>query len=416
MQLSDVDLYNPDTYVEGVPHEMFATLRREAPVYRHLDDEGKPFWCVTRHEDIVTVNRDPQTFSSWQGATYIHDLEPDDLAGQQMMMLNMDPPDHTKLRKIVNKGFTPRRIRELQEVLERRAASIVDEVIEQGECDFVVDVASELPLQAIAEFLGVPQEDRKLIFDLTNRMIGSNDPEFASEGEEVGKAQAAAAEMFAYSQALSDDRRKHPRDDIATALIEAEVDGHKLSELDFNMFFMLLAVAGNETTRNALSHTQLALMEHPDERQKVLDDPDRIDDLIEEGLRWATPVMHFRRTATRDVVLNDTEIAAGDKVVIWHMSGNRDEAVFDDPYTFDLDRSPNDHLDHIAFGGGGPHFCLGANLARAEMKVMLAEVQRRMGDMEQTEPHQRLRSNFINGLKHMPVRFTPGARSGAVAA
>jgi cholest-4-en-3-one 26-monooxygenase len=404
VQLSDVDLYDPDIYVDGVPHEMLATLRREAPVYKHADPDGF-FWAVTRHADIVAVNRDPKTFSSWAGATYLHVLPEEDLAGQQMMMLNMDPPDHTKLRKIVNKGFTPRRIRELQDVLEHRAVSIVDAVIEQGECDFVVDVASELPLQAIAEFIGVPQEDRKLIFDLTNRMIGSADPEFDTA---ENQAREAAAEMFAYAQALADDRRANPRDDIATTLIEAEVDGEKLSEMDFNLFFMLLAVAGNETTRNAISHTQLALMQHPDERQKLIDDPSKIDSAIEEGLRWATPVMHFRRTATADVELGGQQIAAGDRVVIWHMSGNRDEAVFDDPYTFDIDRSPNDHLDHIAFGGGGPHFCLGANLARAEMKVMLGEVLRRMPDMKQTEPEQRLRSNFINAIKHMPVAFTPG--------
>jgi cholest-4-en-3-one 26-monooxygenase len=409
VQLSDVDLYDPDIYVQGVPHEMFETLRREAPVFQHEDPDGT-FWAVTKHADIVTVNRDPKTFSSWQGATYLHELPPEDLAGQQMMMLNMDPPDHTALRKIVNKGFTPRRIRELQEILERRAVSIVDEVIERGECDFVVDVASELPLQAIAEFIGVPQEDRKLIFDLTNRMIGSSDPEFDLE---EGQARDAAATMFAYSQGLFEDRQKNPREDIATALIQADVDGEKLSELDFNLFFMLLAVAGNETTRNAISHTQLALMQHPDERQKVLDDPTKVDALIEEGLRWATPVMHFRRTATTDTVLHDQEIKEGDRVVIWHMSGNRDEDVFDDPYTFDISRASNDHLDHVAFGGGGPHFCLGANLARSEMKVMLREILLRMPDMEQTEPEARLRSNFINGIKHMPVKFTPAATSAA---
>jgi cholest-4-en-3-one 26-monooxygenase len=407
MQLDEIDLYNPDTFVRGVPHDMFATLRREAPVYRHLDAFGKPFWCVTRHEDIVKINRDTETFSSWQGAVYIDELEPEQLAGQQLMMLNMDPPQHTNLRKIVNKGFTPRRIGELQEILARRAATIVDGVIERGECDFVVDVAAELPLQAIAEFIGIPQEDRKLIFDLTNQMIGNSDPEFhAVEGQE----QVAAEQMFAYSQAMFTDRHRNPRDDIATALIQADVDGDKLDELDFNMFFMLLAVAGNETTRNAISHTQLALMEHPEQRRKVLDDPSKLDGLIEEGLRWATPVMQFRRTATVDTVIRDVDIAAGDRVVIWHMSGNRDESVFDDPYTFDIDRAPNDHLhQHIAFGGGGHHYCLGANLARAEMRVMLREILSRMPDMEQVAPAQRLRSNFINGIKHMPVKFTPAA-------
>ncbi|MCX5046607.1 cytochrome P450 [Aldersonia sp. NBC_00410] len=413
MQLDDINLYDPDTYVDGVPHEMFETLRREAPVFRHLDAFGKPFWCVTRHEDIVTVNRDAETFSSWQGAVYIDELAPEDLVGQQLMMLNMDPPQHTKLRKIVNKGFTPRRIAQLQEILARRAATIIDGVIERGECDFVVDVAAELPLQAIADFIGIPQEDRKLIFDLTNQMIGASDPEYhAVEGQE----RAAAEQMFAYSHAMYEDRHRHPRDDIATALIQADVDGDKLGDFDFDMFFMLLAVAGNETTRNAISHTQLALMEHPEQRRKLLEDPSKLDGLIEEGLRWATPVMQFRRTATVDTVLRDVEIAAGDRVVIWHMSGNRDERIFDDPYTFDIDRAPNDHLhQHIAFGGGGHHFCLGANLARAEMRVMLREILERMPDMEQTGPAQRLRSNFINGIKHMPVKFTPAAVGSAAA-
>jgi cytochrome P450 len=403
--LDQIDLTDPDAYVDGVPHEQFATLRREAPVHWHEDEEGG-FWCITRHADIVTVNRDWETFSSWQGAVFLR--TPADLDMSRMMMLNMDPPEHAKLRKLVNRGFTPKRIRELRDVLARRATTVVDAVIDQGECELVEDLASELPLQAIAEFLGVPQEDRHRIFQWSNTMIGSDDPEYASDKDELGQTpegQAAAAELYAYAQTLAADRRDNPRDDIVTDLVHAEVDGDKLSDNDFNLFFLLLAVAGNETTRNAISHSVLALIEHPEQRAWLAEDPERWDLAVEELLRWATPVMHFRRTATRDTEIAGQAIAEGDRVVMWHISGNRDEIVFDDPYSLDLGRSPNEHLDHIAFGGGGPHFCLGAGLARAEMRVMLEEILTRMPELELAGPVERLRSNFINGIKRMPVRW-----------
>jgi cholest-4-en-3-one 26-monooxygenase len=404
MDLTEVDIYNADNYVEGVPHEMFATLRREAPVYWHPHPAGGGFWCLTRHEDIVRVNRDSRVFSSYEGSALIEDMPAEMLASQRLMMLNMDPPEHTRLRKIVNKGFTPKRIRELSQALERRAQEIVATVAERGECDFVTDVASELPLQAIAEILGVPQEDRHMIFDLSNKLIGFDDPEFEGAAE---AASDVATEMYVYAQQLAETKRANPSDDIVTTLLAAEVDGERLTDLDFNLFFLLLAVAGNETTRNALSHSMLALIEHPEQRQLLLDNPALIDAAIEEFLRWATPVMHFRRTATEDVEIRGQQIRAGDRVVIWHMSGNRDEAVFTDPYEFDIRRDPNLHLLQIAFGGGGAHFCLGANLARAEMKIMITALLRTLPDMELAGPVSRLRSNFINGLKHMPVQFTP---------
>ena len=405
--LDEIDLTDPDAYVERVPHEQFATLRREAPVFRHEDDEGF-FWAVTRHDDIVAVNRDWETFSSWAGAVYL--WTPPELEMQRLMMLNMDPPEHAKLRKLVNRGFTPRRIRELQDVLARRATTIVDEVIEQGSCDMVEEVAAELPLQAIAEFLGVPQEDRRQIFRWSNLLIGASDPEYSDSATEPGQppeAQGAAVELYAYAQALAADRRANPRDDIVSDLIHAEVDGDKLTDDDFNAFFLLLAVAGNETTRNAISHSVLALAEHPDQRAWLREDPARWDTALDELLRWSTPVMHFRRTATRDVELGGQQVSEGDRVVIWHISGNRDEDVFDEPFRFDLGRTPNEALGagHVAFGGGGPHFCLGANLAKAEMRVMLGEVLARLGDFELDGPVQRLRSNFINGIKHLPVAW-----------
>jgi cholest-4-en-3-one 26-monooxygenase len=405
MELSEVDIYDPDNFVEAVPHEMFATLRREAPVFRHAKPDGGHFWCVTRHDDLVHVNRDTKTFASWLGGATL-DMTENDLETQRMMMLNMDPPDHTKLRKIVNKGFTPRMIRQLQDHLEQEAKGIVDAVVERGECDFVVDIASELPLIAIAEFLGVPREDRKLLFELSNRLIGFDDPEFQTSRED---AMLAGGELYAFAEALAAERRKEPKDDIVSALLQAEVDGERLSDLEFDLFFLLLSVAGNETTRNAISHGMHAFMEHPDQYAKLVEDPSLIDSAIEEILRWATPVMNFRRTTTVPAVIHDVEIPENEPVVFWHMSANRDDAVFDDPFTFDITRDPNLHTGHVAFGGGGPHFCLGANLARAEMRVMFLEITKRIPDMRLTAPPRRLRSNFINGIKEMRVEFNPSA-------
>ena len=403
MRLEEVDVYDPDNYVAGVPHEMFATLRREAPVFRHDHPEGGHFWCVTRHADLVQINRDTKTYSSWLGGATL-DMVDADLESQRMMMLNQDPPEHSKLRKIVNKGFTPRRIRELREHLQEEARGIVDAVAEKGHIEFVTEVACELPLIAIAEFLGVPREDRKAIFELSNKLIGFDDPEFQNTRED---AFAAAGEMYAFAQALADDRRANPRDDIVSDLLAAEVDGESLSDLEFNLFFLLLAVAGNETTRNAISHGMVALMENPDQYRMLVEDPSLLDGAVEEILRWGCPVMQFRRTTTKDVVLHDVEIPAGDAVVMWHISANRDEEVFEDPYRFDITRDPNLHTQHVAFGGGGAHFCLGANLARAEIKVMFEELLPRIPDMELDGEVRRLRSNFINGIKEIPVTFTP---------
>jgi cholest-4-en-3-one 26-monooxygenase len=404
VDLDQIDLFNADTYVEGVPHEQFAYLRREAPVYRHEVEDGAYFWCVTRHEDLVAVNRDAARFSSWQRTALINADTEDMLEQQRMMMLNMDPPDHSKLRKIVNKGFTPKMIRGLMDHLADEARDIVAAAVEKGDVEFVEEIASELPLIAIAEFLGVPREDRKIIFELSNRLIGNADPEYAVEENQAGDA---AAEMYMYAQQLADDRRAHPRDDIVSALLQAEVDGDRLDELEFNLFFLLLAVAGNETTRNAISHGALALLEHPGELAKLRDDPSKVDVAIEEILRWASPVMHFRRQTTQPVTIGTTEIGADEPIVMWHISANRDETIFDDPFRFDVERSPNLHTGHVAFGGGGPHFCLGANLARAEMKVIFSELIRQTGSFEQRAPARRLRSNFINGIKELKVSLSP---------
>jgi cholest-4-en-3-one 26-monooxygenase len=403
MSLDTIDLTNKDVFVEGVPHHWFEELRREAPVYWHPEPDGGPgFWCVTRYEDVVTVNRDNQTFSSNRGAVFIWDLPPEDLEQQRLMMLNMDPPMHTRYRRLVNKGFTPRMIDELEATIRERTRAILDKVGPRGECDFVVDVAAELPLQVIADILGVPQADRHKMFDWSNRMIGSEDPEYGVTQEQ---AQVASMELFAYAAKLAEDKRaQDPRSaDLISVLSDAEVEGEQLTQLEIDLFFMLLTVAGNETTRNLISHGLLMLLDNPDQLQRVRDQRELLPGAVDEMLRCASPVMHFRRTATKDLALGGTDIAEGDKVVIWYASANRDESVFDDPMRFDVERSPN---EHVAFGGGGPHFCLGANLARMEIRVIFDELLNRWHDLELTGEPQRLRSNFINGIKHIPLRFT----------
>jgi cholest-4-en-3-one 26-monooxygenase len=413
MQLSDVDLLDLDRFQRLEHHEMFKVLRDEAPVFWHEHPTAKGFWNVTRHADLVAVNRDAQLFSSETGGISI--LTPDEMGGAEsggidprgLMMLYTDPPKHTRYRLLVNKGFTPRMIGLLEQYLTNRATLIVDNIIERGSCDFVDDLAAELPLQAIAEIMGVPQEERRMLFDWSNRMIGLDDPEYASDD-----GAAASGELYMYVNELAKKRSTDPRDDIVTKLINAEIQGDKLSELEFDMFMLLLTVAGNETTRNTTSWGMWALMQNPDQYAAMHDDVDgKLDRAIEEILRWATPVYHFRRTAINDTEIAGQPIAAGDKVVIWHTSANRDERVFTDPFTFDIDRWPN---DHIAFGGGGPHFCLGANLARMELKLIFREILERIPDMKLTATPDMLRSNFIGGIKHMPVTFTAGARKDPV--
>jgi cholest-4-en-3-one 26-monooxygenase len=405
MQLSDVDLLDPDTFRLGRHHEMFRVIRAEDPVFWTDERRGSGFWSITRHADLITVNRDAHIFSSAEKGISIPDIDPDGAMVREMM-LYMDPPRHTRYRLLVNKGFTPRMIGLLETHLQAKATAIVDSVAESGSCDFVTDIAAELPLQAIAELMGVPQEDRRKLFDWSNRMIGADDPEFRKDTRGMEAANEAAAELFMYSHSLAELRREDPKDDIISRLLGSEIEGDRLSELEFDMFFLLLAVAGNETTRNATAHGMKALIDHPEQFDKLKADPSLLPSAIEEVLRWATPVLHFRRTALEDYELGGKQIRAGDKVVMWHISANRDETVFDDPFRFDIERSPN---DHIAFGGGGPHFCLGANLARMELRLIFDELVRRLPDLALDGEVEYLRSNFIGGIKHMPVRFTPTA-------
>jgi cytochrome P450 len=409
MDATDIDLSDPGNFVAGVPHEWFAYLRREAPVQFHPDPNGfaEGFWSVTRYEDCVNVNRDYEHFSSYRAATLFNDFDDDVLAQQRMMMLNMDPPMHTRYRRLVNKGFTPRMIRDLESKVVASTDAIIDNVCEQGSADFVEQVSAELPLQVIADLMGVPQDDRHLVFDWSNRMVGSDDPEYQLSAE---AGPQAAMELYAYADELCQRKRLDPHEDLFSVLTQAEIDGDQLDQLELDMFFLLLSVAGNETTRNLISGAMVAFFDHPDQWERLKADRSLLPSAIEEMLRYVSPVMHFRRQATSEVVIGDQKIAAGDKVVFWHVSGNRDETVFDDPNRFDIGRSPNNHM---AFGGGGPHFCLGANLARMEIKVMFDRLLDRVPDIHQDGEVQRLRSNFINGVKHLPVAFTPSAPVGA---
>jgi cholest-4-en-3-one 26-monooxygenase len=405
VDIAQIDLLDRDRFTEGIPHDWFTWLRANAPVYHHPEPGGPGFWVISKHADVVACNRDSQTFSSAANYGGVVGLEGPTapLPGAEgigRMMLYMDPPDHTRYRKLVNRGFTPRMIGALEVHVRDLAARIVDDAIAKRDCDFVVDIAAELPLEVIAELIGVPHEDRHKIFDWSNRLVGSEDPEYIVSEEEILEAQI---EMFMYAQQLAEQRRAAPRDDIVSTLLEAEIDGDRLDEMDFNMFFMLLTVAGNETTRNAIAHGMNAFLEHPDQYKLLAADPQGlIHSATEEILRWASPVMYFRRNVQRDVEVRGQTIRAGEKVSLWYISANRDDEVFADPFTFDIRRDPN---PHIAFGGGGPHFCLGAQLARLEIRVLFEEIVTRVPRIEPLGEADRLRSNFIGGIKHLPVRL-----------
>jgi cholest-4-en-3-one 26-monooxygenase len=399
---SDGDLLSPDVFRDQRHHDAFSRLRADDPVHWHVDSSGLGFWCLTKQADVVLVSRDPETFVSALGFTLV-DIDPEDLQGMMMrqMLPGMDRPEHTRFRRIVSKGFSPRTLKLVEDHLALKAKRIVDGVINRGSCDFVADIAAELPLQAIAELVGVPEEDRRRIFVWGNQMTGMDDPEFAGDPE---AGYLASAEMMAYAEELRRRRVADPRHDIMTLLTGATGEADGLTDAELTIFFLLLVVAGNETTRNATSHGIRALIEHPAEMEKLRRDPspDRMTRAVEEILRWASPILYFRRTATRDVELRDKTIRSGDRVVLWYASANRDADAFPDPFTFDVDRWPN---EHVTFGGGGPHFCLGASLARMELRLIFTELVTRVPGIQLDGPVEVLRSNFVGGIKRMPVRW-----------
>jgi cholest-4-en-3-one 26-monooxygenase len=401
-QLEGIDLL-ATTWGRGEPHDQFDRLRREAPVYWHPEHDGGPgFWAVTKHADVRQVSHDWETYSSELGGAFIPTQDEEVLAQLRLTILMMDPPKHHRYRRLVSKGFTPRMIKKLVDEIDRRAAIVVDDVCEKGEAEFVEEIAAQVPVQMICEMIGLEKELWPRMFEVSNQLIGSlDDPDYQ---ELPGGPDAAAFEVYSLCDAVAEDRRKNPRDDIMTALVQAEIDGERLDNVELNLFFITLIVAGNETTRNLINHSLLALINHPDQAQRLRDNPLLWDSAVDEMLRWGSSIHNFRRTATRDTELRGVPIKQGDKVVLYYASANRDEEVFEDPHTFDVARTPNDHL---AFGGGGVHYCLGANLARAEIKATMRQLVERLPDIELAGEPRRLHSDFVNGIKTMPVRFTP---------
>jgi cytochrome P450 len=399
--LQEIDLSSHDAFVEAVPHDWFALLRRADPIHWNPEACGSGFWAVTRYEDIRHVHRHPELFSSETGGTSLEDLEPEHIEARKSM-IDMDPPRHDELRALVNRRFTPRAVKVWEEQVRAVARAVLDAALPKAEFDFVHEISSEIPMQVFAEILGVPQAERREIIEIGDRLLGNADPEFAGEaGDEAHRhlpfSSPAALDMFAFGRRLAEERRTEPRDDIMTALVQAG-----LTQREMDVYFVLLATAGNETTRHTITHGLLALLEHPEQLERLRADPDGLGaSTAEEMLRWATPVHHFRRTAAVDTELAGREIPAGDKVTTWFVSGNRDETVFQHPERFDVARSPNPHM---AFGPGGIHHCLGAHLAKMEIRITFQELLARGAWFELTGRPERLRSNFFNGIKRMPVR------------
>jgi cholest-4-en-3-one 26-monooxygenase len=398
------DINDPGLIGTRLPKEEFAELRRTAPVWwqaqpRHrdgFDDDGH--WVVSKHRDVKEISRNDEAFSTWENTAIIRfksDMQREQIELQRVILLNIDPPQHTKLRSIISRGFTPRAVNSLKESLEARAVAIAQQAAGCQSGDFVRDVASELPLQAIADLLGVPQEDRGKIFDWSNQMVGYDDPEF------TGDQEVASFEMLSYFMAMAEDRQQNPVDDIVTKLVNADIDGEGLTADEFGFFTILLSVAGNETTRNAITHGMVAFMEHPE--QWELFKAERPETAADEIVRWASPIVAFQRTAKHDIEVGGQLIKQGDRVGLYYASANFDDEVFEDPYSFNILRDPNPHL---GFGGTGAHYCIGANLARTEINLMFNAIADHIPDISKLGDPQRLHSGWLNGIKSLPVSYT----------
>ncbi|MFN8225043.1 MAG: cytochrome P450 [Gaiellales bacterium] len=412
--LDDVDLTDLSVWEHGVPYEWFALLRDEAPLYWQDEKEGRGFWAFTRYDDVFAMAKDWETYSSQLGGTSLQDLTDEEVALRRSM-IDTDPPEHTRMRAIVNKGFTPRVVNTYEERIRSLARGILEEAFTHDEFDWVEKVASEIPMWVFSEIMGLPLEDRRYLISLSDKILGNTDPEIV--GEEFVQERALhdpelrklpfsspfSLDLIEFGRKLGEARRAEPRDDITTKLVESEVDGSRLTEHEFGLFFILLTTAGNETTRHTITLGLVDLLTHPEELARLVADPSLAGPAADEILRRAHPVHHFRRTATRDVTAHGRRIKAGDKVTMWFCAGNYDERKFPDPYRFDVARTPNRHL---TFGLGGPHFCLGAHLAKLEVKVWLEEMIPYLHRLELAGEPDRLRSNFFNAIKRLPVRVT----------
>ena len=410
--LDDIDLTDLDVWEERVPYDWLALLRRDSPLHWQPEEDGRGFWALTRYDDVLAVSKDWQTFSSELGGTSLQDLTAEELEARRSM-IDMDPPPHTRLRALVNRGFTPRVVNTYEERIRGLARGILEAAFEKDQFDWVGGVAEEIPMWVFSEIMGLPVEDRKLIIELGDKILGNTDPEVvgpenvaavALRDPELRKlpfSSPFSLDLIEYGRQLGEKRRHDPRDDITTKLVESELDGSRLSEQEFGVMFILLTTAGNETTRHTISLGLHDLLAHRDELQRLIDDPSLAATAADELLRRAHPVHHFRRTATRDVVMHGRRIREGDKVTIWYAAANYDDAKFADPYRLDVGRTPNRHL---TFGLGGPHFCLGMHLAKLEIKVWLEEMIPYLPRLEPAGDPVRLRSCFFNGIKRMPVR------------
>lgn len=409
LSLDALDIISPDHYQQnGYPHREWAYLRRHAPVFWYARDNVEPFWAVTKAADIITVSRQPRLFVNQPRLlVVVHEFLLRDRSEMLFRhLLNMDPPEHGRYRSLVNQRFTPRAVRALKPEVIEIARAVTAEMASaasdgQVECDFVTDVSAKVPLDVIAALIGVPRGDRAQLFRWTNETIGSGDPEFSHGATAEDTLKQAREGLFNYFTELCERRRAAPRDDLTSALVQARIDGRPLPALELMSYFLLLVVAGNETTRNATSGGLLALIEHPDQWRKLSRQPKLMRPAVEEIVRWTSPVIQFARTATADYELRGQVIKAGQSLCLFYPSANRDEELFDEPWRFDITRDPNPHL---AFGIG-EHFCLGANLARLELEVIFGELLRRVEGAELSGPVKRLRSSFVGGIKHMPVRL-----------
>lgn len=400
------DPTDPGIYEKRIPVEEFAELRKTAPIWwcpqpptvGGFHDDG--YWVVTKHADIKEISKRSDVFSSFENTAlprFNDDITREQIELQRFVMLNQDAPQHTKTRKLVSKGFTPKSINGLRDELERRANEIVKKAAENPTGDFVTEIASELPLQAIADLIGIPQEDRQKIFDWSNEMTSYDDPEFDIDPVE------ASTQILGYAYQMADERRKCPKDDIITTLINADIDGDHMAPEEFGFFVIILAVAGNETTRNAITHGMAAFMDNPD--QWELYKKERPETAADEIVRYATPIVAFQRTAKEDFDLDGTTIKAGQRVAMFYSSANFDEEVFDEPRKFDIRRNPN---PHVGFGGHGAHYCIGANLARMEINLMFNAIADHIPDISRLGDPRRLRSGWLNGVKEFQVDYTGG--------
>ncbi len=403
--LESIDIVDPDLYVQrGYPHEEWALLRSKAPVFYYQRPGVRPFWAITKHADIITISRQPELFRSSQYLFVTVEQEgapPDDMVFLRQL-LNMNPPEHALYRGVVNRRFTPRAVQRLSTQVEQVTTEVIQKIVDRTECDFVTEVAAKLPLAVIAEMFGIPRSDWELMFRLSNSMIAPSDPEFAGSETIEETLERARMEFFQYFSQLVEDRRREPRDDIASTLANGTINGDPLPQFELLSYFALLIIAGNETTRNAISGGLYALIEHQDQFALLKANPQlMVKSAVEEILRWTSPVVQFTRIATADTELRGQTIREGDVVAMFYPSANRDEEVFDDPDRFDIRRDPNPHL---AFGMG-EHYCLGANLARLELQAMFRLLAERLDSVELAAPIQRMRSNFVGGIKHMPIRY-----------